>query len=85
MNVDEIAHAFGKVADGAPVGDLDLAPGPVGIEKDEQVGGAVAAILAVVTLKLARRSRDGLTHVIDQRGRALVEANHRSLGIGISA
>ena len=37
----------------AAVGDLDLVQGPVGIEEDEQVGRAVAAILAVVALELA--------------------------------
>jgi hypothetical protein len=53
VQVDEVAHAVGEVASGAPVGDLDPAPGSVGVEKDEQVGRAVAAILAVVALELA--------------------------------
>ena len=52
------------------------------IEEDEQVGRAVAAILAVVALELARRGRDGLSDLADQLGRALIEAYHRPLGIG---
>src|SRR3977135_4621200 len=60
VQIDEIAHAVGEVAGGALVGDLDRAPGPVGVEEDEQVDRAIAAILAVVALELARRGRDRL-------------------------
>jgi hypothetical protein len=42
------------------VGDLDLAPGAVCVEEDEQVDRAVAPILAVVAFELARRGRDRL-------------------------
>src|SRR5258708_26919297 len=58
VKIDEITHAFGEVAGGAAVGDLDRAPGLVRIEEDEQVSRAIAAILAVVALELARRGRD---------------------------
>ena len=54
----------------------------MGVEEDEQVGGAVAAILEVIALELARHGRDGLAHLADQLGRALVEAHHRPLGVG---
>jgi hypothetical protein len=59
VQVDEVAHAFREVAGGAAVGDLDGAPGPVDVEEDEQISGAVAAILAFVALELAWRSRIG--------------------------
>jgi len=38
MDIGEIAHAVGEVLGRAAVGDLDLAPGAVGIEEDEEVG-----------------------------------------------
>ena len=50
----------------------------MGVEEDEQVDRAIAAILAVVALELARRGRDRLANLADQLGRALVEAHHRS-------
>jgi hypothetical protein len=76
--------AFPQAPDvvGAPVGDLHPAPGTVGAEEDEQIDGAVAAIFAVVALKLARLGGNGLAHLADELGRALVEADYRSLGIG---
>lgn len=58
MAIDEIAHAVGKVVCGAPLGDLHLASRMVGVEEDEQVGGAVALVFAAVTLQPARRDRD---------------------------
>ena len=82
MDVDQLAHAVGEVAAVAPLGDLDLAPGPVRVEEDEQVDRAVAAVLAVVALQLAGLGRDRLAHLADQLGRALVEAHHRPLRIG---
>jgi hypothetical protein len=63
----KVAHAVGKVVCRAPLGDLDLAPGAVRVEEDEQVGGAVALISCrgfwsaltdgfPVVLKIERRS-----------------------------
>jgi hypothetical protein len=60
MDIDEVAHAVGEVGGGAPLGDLHLAPGAVRVEEDEQVGGAVALVLAVVALQPSRRGRDRL-------------------------
>lgn len=37
MDVNEIAHALGIVLCGSPVGDLDLAPGPMHVEEDEEI------------------------------------------------
>jgi hypothetical protein len=56
--------------------------GAVGVEEDEQIDGAVATIFAVIALKLTRLGGDRLTNLADELGRALVEADHRSLGIG---
>ena len=52
------------------------------VEEDEQIGRAVAAILAVVALELPGLGRDRLAHLADQLDRALVEADHRPLRIG---
>jgi hypothetical protein len=86
MEIDQVAHAFGEVAGGALVSDLDPAPGSVRVEKDEQVDGAVAAIFIVEAFQPARRGRDRLAGLADQLGRALVEAHHRPLwivGLGV--
>ena len=82
VDIDEIAHALGEVFGGAPLGDLDVAPGPVDVDADEEIDRAVAAVLAIVALELARLGRDRLAHLADELGRALVEADHRPLGIG---
>ena len=53
MEIDQIPHALGEVLVGPAVGDLDLAPGTVGVEDDEEVDGSVPAVLAIVAFKLA--------------------------------
>ena len=63
-------------------GDLDLAPRPVRVEEDEEIDGAVAAVLVIVAFKPARLGRDRLAHLADELDRALVEADHRPLWIG---
>src|SRR3546814_15408134 len=70
LDVDEIAHLLGKVDGRAPPGDRDLAPGPVGIHGDEQIDGAVAAILVVIALQPSRPGRDWLTCFADELNRA---------------
>jgi hypothetical protein len=42
VHVGEVAHAGGEVERSPAGGDLDLAPGPMDIEEDEQIGGPVA-------------------------------------------
>src|SRR5258705_2806442 len=37
MNIDEFAHALGVVFCRAPLGYLDLAPGPVHVDADEEI------------------------------------------------
>jgi hypothetical protein len=82
MDVDEFTHALGVVFGRAPLGDLDLAPGPVEVEADEEIDSAVAAILVIVALDLARFGRDGLAYLADELDRALVTGR---LGSGASA
>ena len=71
-----------KSSGGAPFGDLHLAPGAVHIQEHEQVRGSVAFIFAVVALDLPRLGRDRPADLADELDRALVEADHRALGIG---
>jgi hypothetical protein len=54
VNVYAFLHAGSDVEDGAAIGDFDLAPGPMHVEEDEQIGCAIALILAIVTLQLSR-------------------------------
>jgi len=53
------------------------------IDEDEQVGGPIALVLAVVALKLSRRGRDGLSHLANELSGALVEADDWPLRIGL--
>src|SRR5450432_935681 len=82
IDVDQFAHAVGEVLVGAAVGDLDLAPGLMGVEEDEQIDRAVAAIFAIVALKLPWFGGDRFAHLADELGWALVKADDRSVGIG---
>src|SRR5882757_4832 len=82
MDIDELAHAVGVIFCRPPLGDLDLAPGPMDVDADEQIDGAVAAVLTIVAFELARFGRDRLSHLADELDRALVEADHRPVGIG---
>ena len=81
MDIDEFAHALGVVFGRSPLGDLDLAPRSVRVEDDEEIDGAVAAVLVIVALALARLCRDRLAHLADELDRAFVEADHRPLGV----
>src|SRR5438105_146650 len=82
MDISEFAHAPGVVFCRPPLGELDLAPGPMHVDADEEIGGAVAAVLVIVTFALTRLGRDRLAYFTDQLDRALVEADHRPLGVG---
>ena len=55
MDIDELAHTLGVVFCGSPFGDLNLTPGPMRVEEDEQVDRSVAFIFAVGAFDLARR------------------------------
>ena len=64
MEVSEFANADGEFDRRATRGDFHLAPGTVGVEEHEQIGGSVAPVLAVVALDLpglGMRSRCGTT------------------------
>src|SRR5260370_19424218 len=83
VNVQEFPHGGSEVNGGAAVGDFDLAPGPMHIEEDEQIGGAIALILAIVALQLTRIGLDRLADLADELGRAFVETDHRVLRVGL--
>ncbi|KRR19207.1 hypothetical protein CQ13_34150 [Bradyrhizobium retamae] len=53
MDVDEFTHAVGVVHGGAAVCYLDVAPAAMRIEGDEEIDGAVAAVLIIVALALS--------------------------------
>src|SRR5260370_26270860 len=81
MGVDEFAHTWGEVAGRAVFGDLDPAPATMDIEEDEQIGRAVALIFAVIAFELPRLGRNRLTHLADELGWALVNADPAPLWI----
>ena len=56
MDIDELAHALGVVFGRPPLGELDLAPWPVHVEADEEIDGAVAAVLVVEAFELSGAS-----------------------------
>src|ERR1700722_11364217 len=82
VNVGQITHADGEVARGSMVRDLHMAPGPVSIEKHEQIGRAITSIFAILALGLTWLRRDRLAYFANQLSRTFVEANHRMLWIG---
>src|SRR3984893_4831392 len=82
VNVGELPHAGGEVDRSPVVGHFDLAPGPMHVEEDEQVGRSIALVFAVVALELARLGRDRQADLADELRRALVEADHRAFWIG---
>src|SRR5271167_1413051 len=82
MDIDELAHTLGVVFCGSPFGDLNLTPGPMRVEEDEQVDRSVAFIFAVGAFDLARLGWDRLANLADELGRALIETDHRAFRIG---
>jgi hypothetical protein len=58
VGVGQIAHADSKVFRGPLICHLHMAPGSMRVEKHEQIGSAITAIFIIVTLRLARLSRD---------------------------
>jgi hypothetical protein len=60
VNLHEFPQAGSEVDGGAAVSDFDLAPGSMHVEEDEQIGGSVALIFAVVALQLTRLGLDRL-------------------------
>src|SRR6185437_637776 len=75
MDVDEFAHAVRVVYGGAAVCNLDVAPATMRVEGNEEIDGAVAAVLVIVALALPRLSRNRLTHLADELDGGLVEAD----------
>jgi hypothetical protein len=48
------------------VGNLDVAPGVMGVEKNEEIGRAVATVFAVEAFRLSRLARNRLTNLADE-------------------
>src|SRR5262245_44543231 len=80
--VGELAHAAGEVLCDAPWCDLHLAPGALDVEKDEQVGGCVEAILAIVGSICPAGSQNGPPSaptqpmMDDGQGAAVLDLDH---------
>src|SRR5262245_27191355 len=53
------------------------------VEEDEQIGGAIALVLAIIALQLPWLGLDRLANLADELGRAFVETDHRALPIGL--
>ena len=66
VDIDELAHAKGEVVSGATISDLDPAPRAMGIDEDEEIDGAVAAILVVEALEPSGCGRDRLARFADE-------------------
>lgn len=58
VDINQIAHALGEVICGSAFGDFHLSPATVCIEEDEQFGGAIALVFAVVAQEFARLGRN---------------------------
>ena len=81
VDIDELAHAKGEVVSGATTRDLDPAPRAMGVDEDEEIDDAVAAILVVEALEPSGCGRDRLARFADELGGAFVEADHRPLWV----
>src|SRR5450432_4917792 len=81
MDIDEFTHAVRVIYGGATVCNLDVAPATMRIEGNEEIDGAVAAVLVIVALALSWLGWDRLTHLADELDRGLVEADQRPLGV----
>src|SRR5271157_1773487 len=78
VDVDKLAHAKGEVVSSATARDLDPAPRAMGVKEDEEIDGAVAAILVIDAFGPSRRGRDRLARFADELGGAFVEASAAS-------
>src|SRR5262245_28730178 len=82
MDVDEIAYALGIVFCRSPLGELDLPPGAMHVEENEEIDRPIATILVVVTFEPARPWRNRLPDLADDLHAAFVEAHYRPARIG---
>ena len=82
VDIYELAGPGGEVVSGATIGDLDPAPRAMGIDEDEEIDGAVAAILVVEALGgPSGCGRDRLARFADELGGPFVEADHGPLRV----
>src|SRR5256884_7292083 len=80
MDIDEFAHAVGVVHGGAVLGDLDVAPATMRVEGNEEIDGAVAAVLVIVAAPLSPLRRERPAGPPPGRGRGGVVAKPRPRG-----
>ena len=87
VDIDELAHAKGEVVRRKTIGvDLDPAPRAMGIDEDEEIDGAVAAILVVEALEPSGCGRDRLARFADElRGAFSSKQNTGRFGSSCSA
>src|SRR5215475_2747508 len=83
VQIDEVAHALGVIFCCSALRHLDLAPGSMHVEDDEQIGGSLALVFAVIPFKPAGSGRHWLPDLADELGGALVETDHRARRIGL--
>src|SRR5258708_17430313 len=80
MNRRECAIALGVVFYRPPFGDLDLAPGTMHVDDDEEIDGAVAAVLVLFAFALAPRRLAIPAPLPPELEPALVQSAHQRRG-----
>src|SRR4051794_41329519 len=81
MDVDEFAHAVCVVYGGAAVCHLDVAPATMRVEGNEEIDGAVAAVLVIVALAPSPLGWNRLGAPAHEGGRGVVGADQPPGGV----
>ena len=87
VNVYEFLHAGCGVNGGTAVGDFHLAPGPMHIKEDKQIGGAIALVLTIIAdAQIAALRSESPNWNWSQNGRvaALIGDDHDRISINIT-
>ena len=85
MEIDEIAHACGKILSGTLFSDLDPAPRSMRVEEDKEINRPIAPVFAIIAFRLAQLGRNWLANLADELMRAFIKAYDGSLWIMPSA
>ena len=81
MDIDQVAHAVGKIDHGAARRHLDMTPSLQRCEAEKEVAGAVAFILVVIFGHRTRSGRQRQTGLFGQLFAAFIKTDHRSFCI----